>query len=72
MCEEVKIDDKAASPPLLRVPGWGVEAVRQTIPTSLIRALRGSAQNFGNSKERGLEPCAGNVVREGFLEEMVL
>lgn len=69
LCEEAKVDDKAASPPSLSCR-LGMEAVRQTVPTSLIHALRGSAQYLGNSKERGLEPRAGNVVREGFLEEM--
>lgn len=57
--------------PLLSCRGLGDGAPRQTIPTSLICAVRGSAQYFRNLKERGLEPCGGNAVREGFLEQMV-
>lgn len=34
-------------------------------------SLRGCARCFGSSKERGLEFYAGDVVMEGFLEEMV-
>lgn len=41
---------------------------RQFLP---VCSCRGYARWFGNSKERSLEFYAGDVVMEGFLEEMV-
>lgn len=70
--EDSKVDNEATPPALAALSrAGGTQASAQTVSTSSMCVLRGSEQYFGNSEERGLEPCAGNVVREGFLEEMV-